>query len=137
MTTLNPYLNFSDSAREAIEFYHSVFGGELTVNTFDDFGVTDYPGEGHKVMHSQLTAPGGLTIMASDVPSSRGVPSVENVNISLSGTDVDELTGYWNGLEAGGTVLQPLTASPWGDQFGMLTDKFGVSWLVNISAPAA
>jgi len=137
-TTLNPYLNFRGMARDAMTFYQSVLGGELTVSSFDEFGAPVGEGEGNLVMHSQLGTPAGFLLMASDVPShmdyTRGV---NDSSVSLSGDDEAELTGYWQKLTDGATVSQPLEKAPWGDSFGMLTDKFGIVWLVNISAPAA
>ncbi len=133
---LNPYLNFRGNAREAMEFYHSVFGGELVVNTFADFGSPVADGEENLVMHSQLTGAKDLVFMASDVPQHMGWAGGENAfSVSLSGAPADDATlrGYFDQLAEGGQVAQPLTAAPWGDVFGMLTDRFGISWLVNIS----
>ncbi|WP_213815324.1 VOC family protein [Glaciihabitans sp. dw_435] len=132
-TTLNPYINFRDSAREAGEFYHSVFGGELTVSTFGEFHASEDPAEADKVMHSQLTNPNGLIFMIADTPNSMEYTPGNNISVSLSGEDETELTGYWEGLSDGATVAQPLTEAPWGDKFGMLVDKFGINWLVNIA----
>ncbi len=133
-TTLNPYLNWRDSAQAAMEFYQSVFGGELTVSTFKEFGAPVEAGEENLIMHSQLVTP-ALTLMGADVPT--GMPWTENSNgsISLSGGPDDEvqLRGYWNALSEGATVTAPLDKAPWGDTFGMLVDKFGVNWLVNIA----
>lgn len=140
MSELNPYLNFLGDARAAIEFYHSVFGGELTINTFADFGADVKDSELNLVMHSQLETPSGYVLMASDTPSHIEVPTGPKAfSISISGLDSEnaELTGYFEALAEGGTVDQPLTTSPWGASFGMLTDKFGVSWLVNIAGPQA
>jgi len=132
-TRLNPYLGFGDNARQAIEFYRSVFGGELTISTFGESGLGD-AAEADKVMHSQLETPSGFTLMASDTPA--GMPSQGgNGSISLSGDDDAELRGYWEKLSDSGTVIEPLAVAPWGDAFGMLTDKFGVRWLVNIAGP--
>jgi len=137
-TNLNPYLNFRGTARDAMTFYQSVLGGELISNTFDDFGMQVGEGEGSLLMHSQLTAPAGFLLMGADVPShmdySRGV---NDGSVSLSGDDEAELTGYWQKLSEGATISQPLEKAPWGDSFGMLTDKFGITWLVNISGAAA
>jgi PhnB protein len=135
-TILNPYLHFRNTARSAMEFYHSVFGGELTVQTFGEMG-DPYPGEGDKVMHAQLETPSGFTLMGSDTPNSMGHDRGENVlSISLSGQNADEaeLRGYWDKLIAGGQVTQELQTAPWGATFGMVVDAFGVGWLVNISA---
>lgn len=135
--SLNPYLNWRNGTRGAMEFYHSVFGGDLVINTFADFGAAEDPTENDLVMHSQLTTASGLVFMAADTPNRmEWVPGVNTHAMSLSGGDSDraELTAYFDKLAEGGTVEQPLTPAPWGDTFGMLTDKFGVSWLVNIGA---
>ena len=98
---LNPYLQFKDNAREAMTYYQDVFGGDLVVNTFGDFG-----GDGDGVMHSQLEAPNGFTLMASDTPE--GMPDASpggNITISLSGDDDDDLRGYWDKLADGGQVM--------------------------------
>jgi PhnB protein len=141
MSVLNPYLNFRGDAKEALEFYHSVFGGELTVSSFADFGANDVPeAERDQIMHGQLETSAGFTLMASDVPSHMEyAPGTNQYSISLSGPSDDDaqLRGYWQKLSEGGTVIEPLATAPWGDSFGMLTDRFGVTWLVNIAADAA
>lgn len=135
MTKLNPYLGFRGNAREALEFYQGVFGGELAIDTFGNNGMGDGP-EADKVMHGQLETANGLLLMASDTPDSMELADRSNISISLSGDDDDELTGYWDGLSDGATVLEPLVVAPWGAKFGMLRDRFGVTWLVNIAAAA-
>ena len=135
-TRLNPYLGFRDQARDAMEFYHSVFGGDLTLTTFGEMqGSSDDPGDQDKIMHSMLTTDSGLALMASDTPSSMEYSPGSNYSISLSGDDDAELRGYWEKLSEGGNVTMPLEKAPWGDSFGMCVDKYGVSWLVNISGP--
>lgn len=138
-TRLNPYLGFRDTARQAMEFYRSVFGGELTVSTFGDFHASDDPAEQDKVMHSQLETPGGLVLMAADTPNRMPYTPGDTFSVSLSGgADADaELRGYWEKLVDGGTVLEPLAVAPWGDAFGMVKDRFGTTWLVNIAGAAA
>ena len=131
-TKLNPYLSFRDNAREAMDFYQSVFGGEVTRSTFADFHASEDPAEQDKIMHSQLDA-GSLTLMAADTPNNMDSTPGSNFSISLSGDDDAELRGYWEKLSDGGTVTMPLNAAPWGDTFGMCVDKFGISWLVNIA----
>jgi PhnB protein len=133
MTTLNPYLNFPGTARDAITFYARVFGGEPTVSTFGEFGMAQDPAQADLVMHSQLTSPSGLVLMASDSPDSADLVVGSNVSVSLSGDDEAELRGYWDALVDGGQVTVPMEASPWGDVFGMLVDKFGINWLVNVA----
>ncbi|GAA1061911.1 VOC family protein [Agromyces bracchium] len=135
--TLNPYLSFRDQAREAMEFYQSVLGGGLTLSTFADFGQGDEEAEADKIMHGQLTA-GRLTLMGADTPNEMPYEAGTNFAVSLSGGPEDEATlrGYWEGLAEGGRVVLPLEPSPWGDAFGMLNDKFGVQWMVNIGQAA-
>jgi PhnB protein len=132
-TRLNPYLSFRDNAREAMDFYQSVFGGELTRSTFGEFQASQDPAEQDKIMHSMLETKDGLTLMASDTPQGMDSTPGSNFSISLSGDDEAELRGYWDKLSDGGTVSVPLEPAPWGDTFGMCVDKFGISWLVNIA----
>ncbi len=136
-TKLNPYLNFRDTARDAMEFYRTVFGGELTMSTFGEFQASQDPAEHDKIMHAQLVSPGGLTLMAADSPNAMEYTPGNNYSVSLSGDDESELRGYWDQLVEGGTVVMPLDKAPWGDSFGMCLDRFGVSWLVNIAGSAA
>ena len=130
---LNPYLSWKDSAREAMEFYQSVFGGELLVNTMSEFGASDDPADADKVMHSMLEAPNGLTLMGADTPSSMEYVPASGVSVSLSGDDESVLRGYWDGLAEGATINVPMEKAPWGDTFGMLTDRFGIDWMVNVT----
>jgi PhnB protein len=134
---LNPYLSFRDTARQAMEFYKSVFGGELTVSTFGDLQGSEDPAERDKVMHSELKSDNGFVLMGSDTPNSMDYTPGTNYSVSLSGDDESGLRGYWDGLSDGGTVTLPLEKAPWGDSFGMCIDKFGVSWMVNISGTPA
>lgn len=141
MSVLNPYLNFRGQAREALAFYHGVFGGDLTVSSFADLGMADLPEtERDQVMHGQLETPAGFTLMAADVPGHLDfAPGTNQFAISLSGPSDDDLQlrGYWHKLAEGGTITEALATAPWGASFGMLIDRFGVQWLVNISADAA
>jgi PhnB protein len=131
-TQLNPYLHFRDEAREAMDFYQSVFGGELSRTTFGEFGMNDDPAEADKVMHSQLVTDGGLVLMAGDTPQSMERQTGSSMTVSLSGEDEAELRTFWDGLVEGGTVSMPLDKAPWGDSFGMCEDRYGVPWMVNI-----
>lgn len=132
-TLLNPYLGFRDSAREAMTYYQSVFGGELNMSTFADYQASEDPAEQDKIMHAELKTDNGLVLMGADTPNQMDYTAGNNFSVSLSGDDETELRGYWDKLADGGTVAEPLTKAPWGDTFGMCTDKFGVSWLVNIA----
>lgn len=132
---LNPYLNFRGTARQAMEFYQGVFGGDLNVSTFGEFQMSDDPELKDQIMHAQLTTPGGMTLMAADVPPQMDFTEGSSISVSLSGDDEDELRRYWEGLTEGGRVDEPFERAPWGDTFGMCTDKFGIRWLVNAAAP--
>ena len=129
---LNPYISFNGNARQAFEFYQQVFGGDLNMNTFGDFGQSD-SADADKIMHGQLETPSGYTIMGSDTPGHMDFQPGTNFSVSLSGDSGDELRGYWEKLSTGGTVSVPLEKQMWGDEFGMCTDKFGVAWMVNIA----
>jgi len=132
---LNPYISFADNARQAMEFYRGVFGGELAINTFGEMGGAA-PGDENKIMHAQLETPAGYTLMASDAPA--GMPHSEgsSISVSLSG-DTDDLRGYFTKLSEGGSVIMPLEKQMWGDEFGMCVDPFGIQWMVNISQPGS
>lgn len=132
MAILNPYLNFDGNTAEVMAFYQSVFGGELNVSSFGEFGMTEHEGTAlpaDGVMHSQLTTEAGFTLMAADSPGEH----TPNGHISLSGDEDDLLRGYWDKLADGGHVDVPLEVAPWGDAFGQVKDRFGVNWLVNIA----
>jgi PhnB protein len=133
-TKLNPYLSFEDKAREAMEFYRTVFGGKLVMSTFKDYHASQDPGEDNLIMHSVLEADNGITFMASDTPNRMEYRPGTNMSMSLSGDNEAELKAYFEKLSAGGTVTMPLEKAMWGDSFGMCIDKFGVQWLVNITA---
>ncbi|MET8894308.1 VOC family protein [Streptomyces albogriseolus] len=129
---LNPYLNFDGNARQAMEYYRDVFGGELSLHTFGEVGGA---GEEYadKVMHGMLTTPDGFTIMGSDGPPGMEHTSGNNFAVSLSGEEEDTLRGFWEKLSDGGQVSVPLERQMWGDIFGMCTDRFDVPWMVNIN----
>jgi PhnB protein len=131
---LNPYITFAGNAQQALEFYKGVFGGTLALNTFGEFGAQDSPGA-DKIMHGMLETDSGFTLMGADTAPGMEYNPGDNVAVSLSGDDVDELRGYWEKLSDGGTVSVPLEQQVWGDQFGMCVDQFGVAWMVNIGQP--
>lgn len=133
MIRLNPYIGFKDSAREAMEFYKTVFGGTLTMSTF-----TEGMGQGGDgIMHAQLDGENGIVFMASDTPEGMTYEEGARISMSLSGDDEAVLRGYWDKLAVGGTVAMNLEKAPWGDTFGMLVDSFGIQWMVNISGAKA
>lgn len=132
---LNPYISFAGNAREALTFYQSVFGGELRLNTFGEFGQSDAP-FADQIMHGQLQAPNGFALMGADTPPGMEYTPGSAITVSLSG-DAPELRDYWNKLSEGGTVSIPLQKQIWGDEFGQCIDRFGVPWLVNIAGADA
>jgi PhnB protein len=131
-TVLNPYLNFRDNTREAMEFYQGVFGGDLKTMTFKEFQASQDPSEDDKIMHATLEAD-GIMFMAADTPNSMEYQSGSNISMSLSGDDEQQLRGYFDKLQDGGMVVMPLEKAEWGDTFGMVIDRFGVRWLVNVN----
>jgi PhnB protein len=133
---LNPYLSFKNNARQAMEFYQTVFGGELNVQTFKELHASQDASEDDLVMHAQLAGDNGLMFMASDTPNRMEYRPGNNFNMSLSGDDEATLRGYFDKLASGGSITMPLEKAIWGDTFGMCTDKFGVNWLVNIAGQA-
>lgn len=136
MSLLNPYISFRDTARDAMTFYKDVFGGELFISTFGDMGDPD-GADAQLVMHSSLQTTAGYTLFAADTPGDRPLTVGDNITISLSGTEDAELRGYFDALAKEGTVTMPLDKQVWGDVFGMVTDQFGINWMVNISDPEA
>lgn len=132
---LNPYISFEGNAREAMEFYKTVFGGQLDLSTFGEAGMTGHGVLPDQIMHAMLVADNGITLMAADTATGmREYVAGTNMSVSLSGDNEEELTGYYNKLVKGGKVEEPLTKAPWGDTFGMCVDKFGTFWMVNIAA---
>jgi len=120
---LSPYLFFTGDAKEAMEFYQGIFGGELKT-------MPNESGKG--LMHADLSG-GDIEFMASD--SDRTTPyETCRIDMSLSGTDSDKITAAFNKLAEGGKVVMPIKTESWGDMFGAVTDKFGIDWMVNISA---
>src|SRR3954452_19461483 len=115
-STLNPYVNFRGQARDALTFWQSVFGGELTIMSFAEGGMDVADEVKDQVMHGELRTP-VLTLMAADAPEPMDLPEGSFMSISLSGDEEDQLTGWFNGLAEGGNVTMPLNKAPWGDTF--------------------
>lgn len=131
---LNSYISFNGNAKEAIEFYKSIFGGQVLMDTFDSY-ASEMPmsdADKGKIMHAYLKGDNGIEIMASDTPSSMPFQSGGQISLTLNGDDEEKLRGYWDKLGEGGQVTMPLDKAPWGDTFGMLVDKFGINWMIDI-----
>ncbi|MFJ3767378.1 VOC family protein [Streptomyces sp. NPDC090082] len=131
---LNPYINFDGDARAALEFYKEVFGGTLVLNTYGAFGEVKAGESADKIMHGMLETDSDFTLMAADIPPGMPHDPGNNIAVSVSGEDTDELRRYWEGLSGTGTVSVPLEKQMWGDVFGMCTDRFGITWMVNITS---
>ncbi|MCM3533184.1 MULTISPECIES: VOC family protein [Cellulosimicrobium] len=131
-----PHLNFRGDARAALELYRSVFGGELVVTTYGDLAQTADPATADLVVWGQVSAPSGFRVMAYDVPADRPwSPGEAPFFVSVRGEDVEEVRGYWDALADGSTVVAPLASSDWAPAYGMLTDRFGVTWVLDVAAP--
>ena len=127
---LNPYISFPGNAREAMEFYKRVFGGTLALSTFGEYGGEQNP---DGIMHGMLETERGFTLMGADTPPGMDYTPGTTMTVSLSGDDADLLQGYWDQLREGGKVGVPLERQMWGDTFGMVVDRFGTPWMVNIA----
>jgi PhnB protein len=139
-TTAIIHLNFRGNARAALEFYQSVFGGHLMVVSYADAGAVQNPGEADQVLWGQVASETGVRLMAYDVPSALAwEPGTIPFFVALRGTSADDITAYWNGLTAAATVVQPLGPSAWSPLYGMLKDRFGITWVLDLepTQPAA
>ncbi|MDX3110341.1 VOC family protein [Nonomuraea angiospora] len=131
------HLNFRGDARAALTFYQSVFGGDLAVVTYKDAGGAQEPSEADQVMWGQVSAAAGFEVMAYDVPSRLPYSRGENAFfVSVRGDTAEEISAYWERLSDGATVLQPLGPAQWAPLYGMLTDRFGVTWVIDVAATA-
>lgn len=130
---VTPHLNFRGDAREALSFYQSVFGGDLAVISYADMGIAD-PDTADHVVWGQVTAPGGFRVMAHDVyPHLPWDQGQDPFFVSVRGDDPAELQRCWDGLLDGATVKQPLEPSAWAPLYGQLTDRFGVTWVLDVA----
>jgi PhnB protein len=132
--TTTTHLNFRGNAREALTFYQSVFGGQTVLLSYADAHNVSDPAEAEQIMWGQVQAPNGFHVMAYDVPGNQSYsPGDKPVFVSVRGTDQDELTTFWKGLSEGATVLQDLGPAGWSPLYGMVKDRFGVTWVLDIA----
>jgi PhnB protein len=135
MAILTPYLSFRDNAREAMTFYQSVLGGKLDLVEFSSFpDMPQDPADANKIMHSWLATDDGMVLAGSDTPTGMDFQPPQNISISVSSEDEARMQAIWDGLSDGGTVTMPFETPPWGGRFGMLVDRFGMSWMVTVDA---
>jgi PhnB protein len=128
---INCYLNFDGNTREAMTFYAKCLGAELEIQTFKEVGM-DAPGAGDRVVHASIRKGGPANvIMASDTQPGQPFTMGNNVWLCVDCDDTAEQDRLFTSLGEGGQVLMPLDVMFWGARFGMLRDKFGVSWMFN------
>ncbi|MEV0247091.1 VOC family protein [Nocardia sp. NPDC050712] len=146
------HLNFHGQARAALEFYQSVFGGQATVITYGDFGMPAAAPDAAKVVYGEVVADNGFRVMAYDVPGET-VPvaeaavttrrehgttvTAEPFFVSVRGETVEEVGALWQGLAAGAAVIEEYGPAQWAPAFGMLRDRFGVTWILDVAAEYA
>lgn len=134
-TDLSAYINFAGNAREALEFYHSIFGGDLSLERYGDYGISDDPTDADKIIYGVLHSPAGFVLRGTDHTRSCGVPATrEGWALCLNGDKLELLTRCWQALSDGATIVEPMTTAAWGDSNGVLRDRFGITWIVNIGA---
>jgi PhnB protein len=132
--TTTVHLNFQDQARAALEFYQSVFGGELAAFTNGQAQPGGDPADADRIAWGEVRAGNGFHVMAYDVRAHESyAPGDRPFFVSLRGTDADELATYWKGLSDGATVVQDLGPAGWTPLYGMLTDRFGVTWVLDVA----
>jgi PhnB protein len=133
--SVTPHLNFRGQARAALDFYKSVFGGEQTVFTYEQAGNVQTPADAGQVMWGQLASDSGVRVMAYDVPSAMPYAAGDNAFfVSLRGADADEIRSYWEGLSEGAQILFDLAPASWSPLYGMIRDRYGVTWVLDVEA---
>ncbi|WP_328412141.1 VOC family protein [Nocardia sp. NBC_00403] len=129
------HINLRGNARAALEFYRSVFGGDLLAVTYADAGNIQHPDDADQVMWGQVASPDGFHIMAYDVPASMPWTQGENSYfVSARGESADEMVPYWERLSEGANIIRPLAPAGWAPLYGMLQDRFGVVWVLDVVA---
>jgi PhnB protein len=145
------HLNFHGNAREALGFYQSVFGGHSVIATYSDFGLPKDLPDADKVVFGQIAADNGVRLMAYDIPSQaertpagptptptrreHGVTlTSEPFFLSVRGDTVDEVKALWDKLSENATIIEPFGPAQWAPGFGMLTDRFGITWILDVAA---
>lgn len=142
------HLNFRGDARAALDFYQSVFGGHSVINTYGEFGLSQELPGADKVVFGLVVAENGFRIMGYDIPGEQGGSVIGGTStrrennttltdqalfVSINADTLDEAQVYWDKLGDSATIVEPLAASEWSAGFGMLTDRFGVTWSVGVT----
>lgn len=132
---LSAYIHFNGRTREALLFYHSVFGGDLTLERYGDYGISDDPADAEKIIYGVLRSPDGFVLRGTDHSRTPHPPELGNRwALCLNGSDRALLSRCWQALSEGATIAEPMTTAAWGDSNGVLEDRFGITWVVNIGA---
>ncbi|MFC8590306.1 VOC family protein [Streptomyces atroolivaceus] len=130
------HLNFRGTAREALDFYQSVFGGRNLAVTYKDAGAVQDESEADWVMWGEVAGDNGFHVMAYDVPSRLPWNQGENpFFVSVRGETAEEISALWGKLAEGSAVVRPLEPAQWAPLYGMLTDRFGITWVLDVAAP--
>jgi PhnB protein len=132
------HVNLRGDARQALEFYQSVFGGQLALVTYRDAGNVQDPADADHIMWGQVDASNGFRVMAYDVPAAMPWNPGDNAYfVSLRGDTAEEIAAHWTKLAVGATILRPIEPSPWSPLYGMLKDRFGVTWVLDVAVKYA
>jgi PhnB protein len=132
--TTTAHINSRGHAREILDFYAEAFDGDVVIATYTDIHAVEDPSQAGQVAWGQVTAPNGFRIMAYDVQPSKNFAAGENAYyIALRGDDTDEIRHMWDGLADGASIAAPLAPAPFAPLYGMLTDRFGVTWIVDVT----
>jgi PhnB protein len=136
--SIKPYVLFVDNAQAAVDFYKQALGADVEINSFCEFGTPDTHPSHNLIMHAAVRFAGTEFFVSDSLPMGGVKQGGENVELSINGTkeDDEQLGKYFAALAEGGTIRVPLDTAPWGARFGMLTDKFGLNWMVNVDQSA-
>jgi len=133
---ITPHLNFNGQARQALAFYQSVLGGQSTLVTYRDLGQVQNPAQAEQIVWGQVESENGLRIMAFDVaPGMPWEPGQNAFFVSLRGDTAAEISALWSRLSEGASIVQALAPSQWSPLYGMLKDRFGVVWVLDVKMP--
>ncbi|MCL3859444.1 VOC family protein [Actinotalea sp. K2] len=131
---LSPYIAFEGVAGEVLRFYARVLGGEPLLETYGAYNASDDPRDQDRVLYGVLRSPDGFVVRVTDTKADESLTPGDNHYLCLNGDGEDLLQRCWDGLREGATIVTPLEKSPWGDTYGQLVDRFGVTWQVNIGS---
>lgn len=133
--TTTTHINFRGQAREALTYYKSVFGGEIALFTYAEAQRSHGPEQDDLITWGQVASEAGFRVMAYDVqPDLEWAPGTIPYFISVRGRDAAEIQGYWDRLAEGSSVIQPIGPAGWSPLYGMVRDRFGITWVLDVEA---